>query len=352
MNDCQSLLPDATYQLALWAKENTIPLEVTFELTPFCNFNCVMCYVRLNKEQAKKQGELLSIEKWLEIAHQAKDMGTLYLCLTGGEIFAHPHFWEIYSELNKMGFLISLLSNGSLIDEAVIEKFKEYGMPYFIKITLYGASDETYFKTCGVKDGFTRVEKAIDLLTAENVPVKLTATIVKENACDLQAMYKFAREKKIPLQHTISVLKSSRGAGKDVASSRFDFADFSEEITFEMLERAKNPDTDGVFTWCGSYRKSMWVTWNGMVQMCAFVTKPAVKYSDNLKNDWLSLYEKCEKLKNPAECKNCLWKEFCQRCPGVLCAESGDVEKVSHDFCHSAEKLFNLYNSMKEGKAW
>ena len=348
MNDCQSLLPDAMRQLSLWAKENTVPLEATFELTPFCNFDCVMCYVKLNKEQAQKQGVPLSAEDWISVARQLKNMGTLYLCLTGGEIFIHPHFWEIYSELNKMGFLISLMSNGSLIDEDVIEKFKEYGMPYFIKITLYGTSNETYFKTCGVKDGFTRVERAIDLLVAEKVPLKLTATVVKENACDLQEMYKFAREKEIPLQHTISVVKSSRGASKDVTSSRFDFSDFPQEITLEMLERVKNPDADGVFTWCGSYRKSMWITWHGNVQMCTFVTEPAVKYSGDLKNDWISLHRKCEKIKNPPECENCLWKEFCQRCPGVLCAESGDVQKISPDFCRSAEKLYKLYNAMKE----
>ena len=350
MNDCQNLLPDAMLQLSRWARENTVPLEATFELTPFCNFDCVMCYVKLNKEQAQKQGEPLSKEKWLEIARQAKDMGTLYLCLTGGEVFTHPDFWEIYAELNKMGFLISVLSNGSLIDEEVIERFKEYGMPYFIKITLYGASDETYFRTCGVKDGFTRVERAIDLLIAENVPLKLTATIVKENACDLQGMYKFARDKKIPLQHSISVVKSSRGAGKDVTSSRFDFADFPEEITLEMLEKIKNPNMDAVFTWCGSYRKAMWVTWHGNLQLCTFLTKPAVKYSGNLKNDWKSLYKKCEILKNPPECEKCLWKAFCQRCPGVLCAESGDPEKVSPDFCRSAERIFDIYNAMKEGK--
>ena len=349
MNDCQNLLPDAMIQLSRWAKENTIPISTSFELTPFCNFDCVMCYVKLNKQQAQKRGELLSAEKWIEIARQAKDMGTLYLCLTGGEVFTHPDFWEIYSELNKMGFLISILSNGSLIDEEVIKKFKEYGMPYFIKITLYGASDETYLKTCGVADGFSRVEKAINLLIEENVPLKLTATIVKENACDLQEMYKFAREKKIPLQHTVSVVKSSRGSGKDVVPLRFDFADFPEEITLEMLEKIKSPDADGVFTWCGSYRKSMWVTWNGNVQMCAFVTKPVVKYSGDLKSDWVSLHEKCEKIMNPPECENCKWKIFCQRCPGVLCAESGDSEKISPDLCRSAEKLFDLYNSMKGG---
>lgn len=350
MNDCKGFNPFAVANLSYWAKENTVPLEITFELTPLCNFDCVMCYVKLSKEQASGYGELLRARTWLDIARQARDMGTLYISLTGGEIFMYPEFWELYSELNKMGFLISILSNGSLIDEKVIEKFREYGMPYFVKITLYGASNDTYFKTCGVKDGFTRVEKAIDLLMAEGVPCKLTATIVKENACDLQEMYKFAGCKKIPLQHTLSVLKSSRGSKKDIISSRFDFTDFSDELTLEVLEKNKYPDLESPFAWCGSYKKSMWITWNGNVQMCSFVTKPAVKFSGDLKTDWILLNKKCSELKNPPECENCPWKVFCQRCPGVLCAESGNAEKISPDFCRTAEKMFDLYTSLKEGK--
>ncbi len=348
MNDCGGINPFGAIELSYWAKDNVVPLEVTFELTPFCNFDCVMCYVKLTKEQAQKQGKVLNAQKWLEIARQLKETGTLYLSLTGGEIFVYPEFWELYSELNKMGFLITLLTNGSLIDEAVIEKFREYGMPYSVKLTLYGTSDETYFRTCGVKDGFTRTNKAIDLLLSEKVPCRLTATIVKENACDLQGMYNFARNKKIPLQHTVSVLKSSRGAQKDIASSRFDFADFSAEMTLEQLERNKYPDMESPFAWCGSYKKAMWITWNGNVQMCSFVTKPAVQFSGDIKEDWAQLIKKCSELKSPSECESCLYKEFCQRCPGALCAESGDAEKISSDFCRTAKRLYDLYNAMKE----
>ncbi len=350
MNDCGGLNPFGAVELSYWAKENAVPLEATFELTPFCNFDCVMCYVKLTKEQAAKQGEALSAQKWLAIANQLKDMGTLYVCLTGGEIFLYPQFWELYSELNKMGFLITLLSNGSLIDEEVIEKFREYGMPYSVKMTLYGASNETYSRTCGVKDGFTRIENAIDLLLNEKVPCRLTATIVKENACDLNEMYKFARKKKIPLQHTVSVLKSSRGSDKDIVSSRLDFSSFSDEITLEDLERNKYPDIKSPFAWCGSYKKSMWITWNGNVQMCSFLTKPAVSFSGDIKADWALLVEKCSEIKSPPQCEACLWKSFCQRCPGALCAESGDGEKISYDFCKTAEKMYNVYVTMKESK--
>lgn len=334
----------------VWAKENSVPLTATFELTPFCNFSCVMCYVRLTKEQAEKQGRMLTADEWLEIAQQAKNMGTLNLCLTGGEPLSHPDFWKIYGELNKMGFLITILSNGSLIDESAMEKFRCLGMPYSVKLTVYGASNETYLKTCGSSDGFDRVEKAVDLLKAAGVPLKLTATIVRENACDLQEIYGFAREKGLPMQHTVSVVKSARGAVNTAETSRFDFSDFSDELTLEDLEKNKFPDTDTPFAWCASCGTSFWMTWNGHVQLCSFMNTPYVPYSGKLADDFLLLNSKLKELRNPQECKNCKWKMFCQRCPGVLCAESGHPEKIDGALCNTARKLYDIYTLKKRGK--
>lgn len=49
-----------------------------------------------------------------------------------------------------------MLSNGSLIDEDVVDLFRRRP-PGYLRFTLYGASNETYEKLCGVKDGFDRV---------------------------------------------------------------------------------------------------------------------------------------------------------------------------------------------------
>ena len=129
MNQCDVFPMDYLGSLKTWAEENQVPLSGTFELTPFCNFRCVMCYVRLDREQALSQGQMLRAEDWISIAKQAQKMGMLNLCLTGGEPLTHPDFWKIYAELNQMGFLITILSNGYLIDEEVSAKFKEYGAP-------------------------------------------------------------------------------------------------------------------------------------------------------------------------------------------------------------------------------
>ncbi len=329
-----------------WAKENSVPIKATFELTPFCNFSCVMCYVRLNAEQAEKQGALLSADKWLEIAAQAKEAGTLHLTLTGGEPFLHPEFWKIYSELNKIGFLITVLSNGSLIDESVIEKFSLYGMPYAIKLSVYGASDETYLKTCGCKNGFTRLSKAVELLRQAKVPLMLTATVVKENADDLKEMYAFAKKHGLPMQHTINVLKSSRNQNNTVEASRFAFDDFPDELTKEALEKNKFPPLESPFAWCANKDTSFWMTWNGNMQLCSFMNNPCVPYSGSLAKDRKKLLQKLNEIKTPEECNSCKWSAFCQRCPGVLCAESGSPEKISASLCNMAKRLSNLYEKL------
>lgn len=349
MRKCEEFSSDYFGEMRLWAKQNSVPLKATFELTPFCNFNCVMCYVRLNEVQAKKQGGLLSADEWLEIARQAKEEGTLYLTLTGGEPFLHPEFWKIYQELNKMGFLITVLSNGSLIDESVMEKFRMYGMPYAVKLTVYGASNETYEKTCGSKDGFTRVCKAIELLKQSGVPLRLTSTIVKENAHDLNEIYAFARKYGLPMQHTVSVMKSARNENRTIETSRFAFDEFSGELTREALEKSKFPPLESPFAWCASKNMSFWITWNGNMQLCSFMNKPCVGYSGSFKDDWINLLKKLDEIKVPEECGNCEWSAFCQRCPGVLCAESGSPECVSESLCNMAKRLTLLYRkSCKE----
>ena len=65
------------------ASHMSIPLGATFELSPICNLNCKMCYVRMNKKQVDELGGLKTADEWLDMARQCKEAGSLYLLLTG-----------------------------------------------------------------------------------------------------------------------------------------------------------------------------------------------------------------------------------------------------------------------------
>ena len=153
--------PRLTQYLFDRASRTLTPLSGTFELSPVCNLACKMCYVRKTPaEVAASPRPPVGLIQWLSIAEQARDAGMLYLLLTGGEPFLWQDFWPLYERLSTMGFLISINSNGTLLDEARVARLAEHP-PTRINITLYGAGNETYEALCGRSGMFDRVDRAV-----------------------------------------------------------------------------------------------------------------------------------------------------------------------------------------------
>jgi MoaA/NifB/PqqE/SkfB family radical SAM enzyme len=91
------------------------------ELTPFCNLRCVHCYL-----QDQEKHKLLSTQEIKLIIDKLFDAGVLFLYFTGGEIFTRLDFLEIYIYAKKKGFIVELLTNGTLIETKAIEIFNMY----------------------------------------------------------------------------------------------------------------------------------------------------------------------------------------------------------------------------------
>lgn len=339
---------DFDKELKQAAKQSMTPFGGTFELTARCNFNCKMCYVHLSNEQANAIGKELSNEEWIRIAREARDMGLLYVTLTGGEIFTRKNFKELYLELHKMGFLIALQTNGYLIDEKVMEWLKEYP-PYRIRFTLYGTSDETYEAVTGVRDGFTKVDHAIDLILENGIPFHMVGTIIKDNEKDLSNMYRYSRKKGVYFSHTMGIVSPVRGATADAQGSRID--PVSPDIVKKMSKNVKKLDRwydhhSFALDDCGSYRSNFWLTWDGKMSLCAFMSKYTVDIRDNdFSKAWFELNKKLVKnIHVPDKCKNCKFSGFCKRCPGALEAEHGDPNMVSDKYCRTAEIYYSIYH--------
>ena len=190
----------STVERSLMARASAakMPVSGSMELLPLCNMNCKMCYVRLSPEEMKRQGKLRGWEEWLEAGRQMQQSGVLFLLLTGGEPLLFPEFRKLYQELRKLGFVLTINTNGTLIDEAWADFFAQY-KPRRINITLYGASRESYADLCGYPQGFDRVVNAVRMLRQRKVDVKLSASVTPENICDLEKMFAIAGELEVPL---------------------------------------------------------------------------------------------------------------------------------------------------------
>lgn len=170
-------------QMFAMAAEKKVPLYGVLELLPLCNLNCDMCYVRMSREEMNRVGRLCTIEEWTGIAEAMMKAGTLFVLLTGGEPLLYPHFRELYQKLRELGMIVTINTNGTLIDEKWADFFAE-NKPRRMNITLYGAGNETYERLCHYPGGFDKAVNGIRLLRERNIDVKVNGSLAKANVDD------------------------------------------------------------------------------------------------------------------------------------------------------------------------
>lgn len=341
------------------ASIHKIPLNGVFELSPVCNFSCKMCYVRRTQEQIRQERKRLKTwEEWLELGRKCRDEGTLFLLLTGGEPFLYPHFRELYIELKNLGLVISINSNGTMIDEETVEWLKCMP-PSRINITLYGASRETYAKVCQNPDGYDKTVKAIKLLKEAGIPVVINASMIPENADDMEQIVAFAKENQLNARISTYMFPPIRREEED-SDSRFTAKESAkmcmnkyvcqlppEEVSQyvdKQLETLQPSENDGEETWgshreefmkCRAGRSSFWVSWEGEMTACGMLPFPISVYpfEDNFHDCWMQLTNKVRSTEVLKECQGCPKKEICNPCVAMIYSETGSVNKKASYLC-------------------
>lgn len=342
-----------------------IPLNGTFELSPVCNFSCKMCYIRRTAAQLKQEGKsLIPWQKWLTLAGECREAGMLYLLLTGGEPFLYPEFKELYRELHKMGFLISINTNGTLIDDETISWLKE-AAPHRVNITLYGTSRETYERICGTAGGYDKAIKAILKLKDAGIQVVINASMIPENQQDLEEIIAFGKQHDIPTRVATYMFPPVR-RDAELSDSRFTPKEAAEIFVrkqkcylqgddyCKMLEhelaRIGNPSQDEndeiwgsnmEYMRCRAGRSTFWVSWEGKMTACGMLDFPLVEhpFEKPFQECWMNLTDTVRSTKVLKECNQCEKKEICNPCVAMLHAEHGDVNKKASYMCDMTDEI-------------
>ena len=359
--------PRVTEYLYRKATAAGIPLSGTFELTPVCNMDCKMCYVRLSRQAQEAIGPLADAECWLNLGREARDAGMLYLLLTGGEPFSHPQFRQIMEGLHRLGLLISINSNGTLIDEDTVAWLKNCP-PVRINISLYGASDATYARLCGNPRGFTQTTRAIALLRQAGISVKLHCSLTPYNAADLPRIADYARQNDLVLQAATYMFPPIR---KDVAltgkNDRFSpeeaayYMAYADYLTLgkerflaqegqipEVSDAEEGCEGDGVR--CRAGKCSFWITWQGDMMPCGMF--PAVERPNVMHQPFMTAWEQIKKetadICLPKKCAACGAKDTCRACAAMVITESGSFDKVPQYRCDMIHAYKAQWNRIKE----
>ena len=337
-----------------------LPVSGTFELTSRCNFDCRMCYVH-NSNSAELEKKELDADTWLSIASDARDMGLMFLLLTGGEPFLRRDFPYIYTELVKMGLLVSINTNASLYSPELRELFNGYP-PSRINVTLYGGSEETYRSLCG-NASFGKVQENLVSMKNDGLQVRLNVSLTPFNVGDMEKIDVISRE--IGLQAKASAYmyppvriggevghNCARFAPEDAgeAIARWNFLRDTEEITrrkAELITQNKNaelndsctdPEQEGVS--CRAGRSSFWMTWDGRMLPCGTMdVESAFPLKDGFAAAWEEVRRRTAEIRLPVECSACPHRVNCSVCASSCKGETGRFDGRPEYICRMMKSM-------------
>ena len=324
-----------------------------------------MCYVRKTIQEVKEHPrKMMSLEQWIELAEQARKEGMLYLLLTGGEPLLWPDFWKLYDRLSKMGFLIGINTNGSMINDQVIERWKE-NPPYRVNITLYGANDDTYEELCAAKGVCSKVKDAICKLKESGISVKLNCSLTPYNAKDLEEMVRFAKEKEVFLSVSTymypPVRRDENMTGKNDRFEPEEAAYYHmQRYRYQKGEEAYQKYLDNILEGlteplgldescvdpvdgrirCRAGSASFWITWDGYMTPCGMTPEPKVSITDKtFLEAWKEIVEISEKLRTSSICEKCPDQQMCHSCAAMAYAETGKTEGIPTYLCKMVQEM-------------
>lgn len=310
----------------------------------------------------------MPLEFWLDIARQAKEAGTLYPLLTGGETFLYPHIRELYGAMSRMGMQVSINSNGSCITEETVKWLKE-ARPIRINITLYGGSNESYARLCGDAHGFDKVRRGIELLAENDIRFKFNCSLTPDNAADLENMIRFVQTYGKTLRTATYMFPPVRRTGQSGDyEGRFTpeetayyqvLADWNQlpaeqfivlarnaqhftELTSEILAEAaaKPPREMG----CLSGRCSYWVDWQGNLSGCGMMDIPKISLKDHtLTEAWKEVVDWTDELRYSPVCANCVNRSVCFSCAAMVHNETGSFDGRPVYLCEKAKYAAEYY---------
>jgi radical SAM protein with 4Fe4S-binding SPASM domain len=329
------------------------PLNGTIEVTRRCPLVCVHCYNNLPMGDREAQLQELSTEEHYRLLDQMADAGCLWLLYTGGEIFARPDFLDIYTHAKRCGFIVTLFTNGMLINERVADYLAEW-RPFSLEISLYGRTRDTYERLTGVAGSFDRCMRGIRLALERELPLKLKTVALNFNKDEVWEMAAFAEELGVEFRFDAMMNPRIDCSQSPLAVRlspeeciQLDLQDPRRMQEWEMftdrfkgpVHPAGSPEADQLYQ-CGGGINSFAIDPHGDMSICTLSHQD--KYNvrtGSFREGWehfLRHVRDDRKITRVTKCTECQLKAMCGMCPANGELENGDPESPVDFLCRVA----------------
>src|SRR4051794_8847282 len=147
-------------------------MSAMFELTGRCNLDCGHCYLDI----AHPPDEMSTAEA-LRVIDELAASGTLFLVLTGGEIFLRKDTLEIAAHARRRGLAVRLLTNATRIDKKLAAEIAKV-RPIAVEVSVYGSHGAAHEGVTARRHTLRRTLRGVIHLVRAGVPVGIKAPLL------------------------------------------------------------------------------------------------------------------------------------------------------------------------------
>jgi len=326
-------------ELLMEAARKSVPLEVSLELTHRCSFRCVHCYI-----PDFSAPDLLSTERVLALLEELADAGTLFLTLTGGEVFLRRDWEVIARRARGLGFCLTFMTNGSLVDDVVAGVLAD--LPAKVEVSVYAVDPEVMDGITGRPGSCRRVLDAVERLLGRGVGVLIKTPVMTRNLSEVPAVAEWAGRVGADFVAVPTIVSRKDGAPGPLAVRvpETDLRGFYAGPHFDCGE-VRSPDLAGADdALCAAGSRYCNITPSGDVLACNILPGSAGNVRDRAfreiweRSPWLERVRAIRR-RDLGVCRDCPTLLSCGRCHAQALVEDGDILGPSAMACERAGVL-------------
>jgi len=148
--------------------------SANWHVTMDCNYKCRFCFYK------NMTGKFKDIEKARHILETLKAKGIEKINFTGGEPLLYRNLDYLLKMAKDMGFIVSIVTNGALLNEERIKEMSKY--VDWIGISIDSANEEIEKRVGrGYGDHVAHVRRVCELVQKYGMRLKINTTVTKLN---------------------------------------------------------------------------------------------------------------------------------------------------------------------------
>ncbi|MFO0708165.1 MAG: radical SAM protein, partial [Nitrospira sp.] len=279
----------------------------------------------------------LTLSEIRRLFMEMKDVGIVWLNLTGGDIFMRPDFFELYEAASDHGFLLQLYTNGTLFTPAIVERLRARP-PFSIDISCHSADEVQFDWFTQVPGSYRAFRRGLDLLEGSGVPFTLKTKLMNWNAGELNRLKTFTQAYGQSFGYTTSLSPRLNG---DCSSLEYRIAPEMlrtlasqsaaprEENHCGAAEALPAPADDRLFR-CGCGTDTIHINAWGELSTCTFQYETRVSLRNaSLRDAIETVFEHTRRLtyRSDSPCQTCTVYQLCDKQPTQARWEAGHPEQ-------------------------